>query len=159
MGQIGWNGGARRGAAAGSAGTNLQGCAKKGAPDRIRVDEFRFLEAPRLGCRPPLPGDYFVTPAGAIDEFMIRMKHSLRDAREMLSNTAAFWNGTGTRPQELGGWHSRYSRPDDRLSGRSAEMTGDLFGAACCRPLALGKAKGPPASVGRLGQNSPWLST
>jgi hypothetical protein len=40
---------------------------------------------------PPLPGDYGVTPAGAIDQFMIRMKHSLRDAREMLSNTVAFW--------------------------------------------------------------------
>ena len=44
-----------------------------------------------LPNRPPLPGDYFVTPAGAIDQFMIRMKHSLRDAREMLSNTVAFW--------------------------------------------------------------------
>jgi hypothetical protein len=32
-----------------------------------------------------------VTKAGAIDKFMIRMKHSLRDAREMLSNTVAFW--------------------------------------------------------------------
>jgi hypothetical protein len=32
-----------------------------------------------------------VTPAGAIDQFMIRVKHSLRDAREMLSNTVAFW--------------------------------------------------------------------
>ena len=44
-----------------------------------------------LPDRPPLPGDYFVTKAGAIDQFMIRMKHSLRDAREMLSNTVAFW--------------------------------------------------------------------
>jgi hypothetical protein len=44
-----------------------------------------------LPDRPPLPGDYVVTPAGAIDQFMIRMKHSLRDAREMLSNTVAFW--------------------------------------------------------------------
>ena len=44
-----------------------------------------------LPDRPPLPGDYFVTSAGAIDQFMIRMKHSLRDAREMLSNTVAFW--------------------------------------------------------------------
>ena len=44
-----------------------------------------------LPDRQPLPGDYFVTPAGAIDQFMIRMKHSLRDAREMLSNTVAFW--------------------------------------------------------------------
>jgi hypothetical protein len=44
-----------------------------------------------LPDRPPLPGDYDVTKAGAIDQFMIRMKHSLRDAREMLSNTVAFW--------------------------------------------------------------------
>lgn len=44
-----------------------------------------------LPDRPPLPGDYFVTNADAIDQFMIRMKHSLRDAREMLSNTVAFW--------------------------------------------------------------------
>jgi hypothetical protein len=44
-----------------------------------------------LPQRPSLPGDYSVTPAGAIDQFMIRMKHSLRDAREMLSNTVAFW--------------------------------------------------------------------
>jgi Domain of unknown function (DUF5624) len=44
-----------------------------------------------LPDRPPLPGDYVVTAAGAIDQFMIRMKHSLRDAREMLSNTVAFW--------------------------------------------------------------------
>ena len=44
-----------------------------------------------LPDRPPLPGDYAVTQAGAIDQFMIRMKHSLRDAREMLSNTVAFW--------------------------------------------------------------------
>jgi hypothetical protein len=44
-----------------------------------------------LPQRPPLPGDYDVTKAGAIDQFMIRMKHSLRDAREMLSNTVALW--------------------------------------------------------------------
>jgi hypothetical protein len=52
-----------------------------------------FLEIPTiyLPDRPPLPGDYDVTKAGAIDKFMIRMKHSLRDAREMLSNTVAFW--------------------------------------------------------------------
>lgn len=41
--------------------------------------------------RPPLPGDHGLTAAGAIDQFMIRLKHSLRDAREMLSNTVAFW--------------------------------------------------------------------
>ena len=44
-----------------------------------------------LPDRPPLPGDYATTHAGEIDRFMIRMKHSLRDAREMLSNTLAFW--------------------------------------------------------------------
>ncbi len=44
-----------------------------------------------LPDRPPLPGDYSVTPADAINQFMIRLKHSLRDAREMLSNTVAFW--------------------------------------------------------------------
>jgi Domain of unknown function (DUF5624) len=56
-----------------------------------------------LPDRPPLPGDPGVTSAGAIDQFMIRMKHSLRDAREMLSNTVAFW-----MVQELAdkGWDS-----------------------------------------------------
>lgn len=44
-----------------------------------------------LPGRPPLPGDYDVTKAGDIDQFMIRLKHSLRDAREMLSSTVAFW--------------------------------------------------------------------
>lgn len=44
-----------------------------------------------LPDRPPLPGDYSVTQPNAIGQFMIRMKHSLRDAREMLSNTVAFW--------------------------------------------------------------------
>lgn len=52
---------------------------------------FASIPTIYLPERPPLPGDYFVTPAGAIDQFMIRMKHSLRDAREMLSNTVAFW--------------------------------------------------------------------
>jgi hypothetical protein len=44
-----------------------------------------------LPDRPALPGDPGVTAASAIEQFMIRMKHSLRDAREMLSNTVAFW--------------------------------------------------------------------
>lgn len=52
-----------------------------------------FSSIPTIGLpdRPSLPGDYGVTPAAAIDQFMIRLKHSLRDAREMLSNTVAFW--------------------------------------------------------------------
>ncbi len=52
---------------------------------------FAGISTIYLPDRPPLPGDYFVTKAGAIDRFMIRMKHSLRDSREMLSNTVAFW--------------------------------------------------------------------
>jgi hypothetical protein len=52
---------------------------------------FASIPTIYLPDRPPLPGDYFVTKAGAIDQFMIHMKHSLRDAREMLSNTVAFW--------------------------------------------------------------------
>ncbi|MGZ9020815.1 MAG: hypothetical protein ACXW3S_12825 [Rhodoplanes sp.] len=32
-----------------------------------------------------------MTKADAIDQFMIRLKHSLPDAREMLSNSVAFW--------------------------------------------------------------------
>jgi hypothetical protein len=60
---------------------------------RKLISDEVFSEIPiiYLPDRPQLPGDYFVTRAGAIDQFMIRMKHSLRDAREMLSNTVAFW--------------------------------------------------------------------
>lgn len=60
---------------------------------RKLVSDQVFASIPTIYLpeRPPLPGDYFVTQAGAIDQFMIRMKHSLRDAREMLSNTVAFW--------------------------------------------------------------------
>ena len=52
---------------------------------------FAGIPTVYLPNRPPLPGDYFVTKADAIDQFMIRLKHSLRDAREMLSNSVAFW--------------------------------------------------------------------
>ncbi|MCF8533183.1 MAG: DUF5624 domain-containing protein [Reyranella sp.] len=52
---------------------------------------FSSISTIYLPDRPPLPGDPGVTAAGAIDQFMIRQKHSLRDAREMLSNTVAFW--------------------------------------------------------------------
>jgi len=59
---------------------------------RLVADQaFANIPTIYLPGRPPLPGDYHVTHAAAIDQFMIRMKHSLRDAREMLSNTVAFW--------------------------------------------------------------------
>lgn len=40
---------------------------------------------------PPLPGDYSLTRSTDLDHFMVRLKHSLGDRREMLSNTVAFW--------------------------------------------------------------------
>ena len=52
---------------------------------------FAAIPTIYLPQRPQLPGDPSVTPAAAIDQFMIRLKHSLRDPREMLSNTVAFW--------------------------------------------------------------------
>ena len=59
---------------------------------RVVSDQvFSSIPTIYLPARPPLPGDYETTPAAAINQFMIRMKHSLRDAREMLSNTVAFW--------------------------------------------------------------------
>ena len=47
------------------------------------------------------PGDPGFTSADNISDFMIRLKHSLRDEKEMLSNTVGFWMA-----QELGdnGW-------------------------------------------------------
>jgi len=59
---------------------------------RVVSDQvFSLIPTIYLPERPLLPGDHSVTAAGAIDQFMIRLKHSLRDAREMLSNTVAFW--------------------------------------------------------------------
>ncbi|HCB12171.1 MAG TPA: hypothetical protein DEP36_01175 [Gammaproteobacteria bacterium] len=59
---------------------------------RVVSDQvFSAIPTVYLPARPPLPGDHDLTNAGAIDQFMIRLKHSLRDAREMLSNTVAFW--------------------------------------------------------------------
>jgi hypothetical protein len=57
----------------------------------ISDEVFAGIPTIYLPDRAPLPGDYFVTPAGAIADFMIRMKHSLRDARENQSNTVGFW--------------------------------------------------------------------
>jgi uncharacterized protein DUF5624 len=59
---------------------------------RVVSDQvFSGIPTIYLPARPPLPGDYETTRAASVDQFMIRMKHSLRDAREMLSNTVAFW--------------------------------------------------------------------
>src|SRR5262245_24973965 len=59
---------------------------------RLVADQvFASIPTIYLPGRPALPGDYGVTRADAIAPFMIRLKLSLRDAREMLSNTVAFW--------------------------------------------------------------------
>jgi len=52
---------------------------------------FSDIKDIELNARPALPGDYGYTKADNIDDFMIRLKHSLADGREMLSNTIGFW--------------------------------------------------------------------
>jgi hypothetical protein len=47
-------------------------CYRKVVADEV----FAGIPTIYLPNRPPLPGDYFVTQAAAIDQFMIRMKHS-----------------------------------------------------------------------------------
>ena len=57
----------------------------------IADQAFQQIPTIYLPSRPPLPGDHGFTRADNIDHFMIRLKHSLRDEREMLSNTVGFW--------------------------------------------------------------------
>ena len=83
---------------------------------------FSEISTVYLPDRPPLPGDYFVTKAGAIDKFMIRMKHSLRDSREMLSNTVAFWM-VQTGQQALGCRRGRCSGADGGVPGRRRRLS------------------------------------
>lgn len=61
--------------------------------NRIGGTSFVGVDDIYLPARPPLPGDYGVTPAGDIDAFIMRLKHSLTDPRELLSNTVGFWMG------------------------------------------------------------------
>lgn len=43
--------------------------------------------------RPAVPGDYGVTRADQIDDFIVRLKHSTANVTEMQSNTVGFWLG------------------------------------------------------------------
>src|SRR5262249_57170316 len=52
---------------------------------------FASIPTIYLPERPPLPGDYAVTPPGPARPVVVPRDHTLRDAREMLSNTVAFW--------------------------------------------------------------------
>jgi hypothetical protein len=58
---------------------------------KISQAVFYNVESIFLPERPSIPGDYNYTKASDISDFMIRLKHSLLDAREMLSNTVGFW--------------------------------------------------------------------
>lgn len=58
---------------------------------KIAKKVFTNIESIFLPERPSLPGDYSYTKASNINDFMIRLKLSLADSREMLSNTVGFW--------------------------------------------------------------------
>jgi hypothetical protein len=58
---------------------------------RIARQVFTDLDTIYLPDRPAIPGDYGYSSAGDITDFMMRMKHSLQDSREMLSNTVGYW--------------------------------------------------------------------
>lgn len=58
---------------------------------RIAKEVFTTLETIYLPGRPAIPGDYGYSSAKDINDFMVRLKHSLADSREMLSNTVGFW--------------------------------------------------------------------
>ncbi|VEG91444.1 DUF5624 domain-containing protein [Legionella spiritensis] len=58
---------------------------------QIAGQVFTDLETIYLPGRPAIPGDYNYSKAGDIIDFMVRLKHSLQDSREMLSNTVGFW--------------------------------------------------------------------
>lgn len=60
---------------------------------------FTDLETIYLPPRPALPGDYQYSTANDINDFLVRLKHSLADPREMLSNTVGFWLA-GELPQK-----------------------------------------------------------
>ncbi|KTD52614.1 hypothetical protein Lqui_0067 [Legionella quinlivanii] len=52
---------------------------------------FTNLETIYLPERPAIPGDFHYSSANDIIDFMVRLKHSLQDSREMLSNTVGYW--------------------------------------------------------------------
>lgn len=58
---------------------------------RIAQEVFTDLETIYLPERPSLPGDYGYSKASDINDFMVRLKHSLQDSRELLSNSVGYW--------------------------------------------------------------------
>lgn len=58
---------------------------------KISQAVFTGLETIYLPGRPAIPGDYGYSKATDINDFMVRLKFSLQDPREMLSNTVGYW--------------------------------------------------------------------
>lgn len=57
----------------------------------IALKVFTTIPTIYLPGRPAIPGDFGYSSGGAIDDFIIRLKFSLANASEMLSNTVGFW--------------------------------------------------------------------
>lgn len=58
---------------------------------KIAQSIFADLDTIYLPDRPAIPGDYNYSKASDINDFMVRLKYSLLDPREMLSNTVGYW--------------------------------------------------------------------
>jgi len=52
---------------------------------------FSHIKDIKIADRAAIPGDYSYTKSENFEDFMTRLKHSLADPREMLSNTVGFW--------------------------------------------------------------------
>lgn len=57
----------------------------------VANDVFTTIPSIYVAGRPPIPGDYTFSKAQDINDFLIRLKYSLANPTEMLSNTVAFW--------------------------------------------------------------------
>ena len=54
---------------------------------------FTNINDIKFQSRDPIPGDYSFTDSNKIDDFLERLKYSLAQPTEMLSNTVGFWIG------------------------------------------------------------------
>lgn len=67
---------------------------------------FKAVDSIFVPNRPELPGDYEYSSADKIDDFMMRMKYSLCNNTELLSNTVGFWvsgelQSKGWKPEKV----------------------------------------------------------
>jgi Domain of unknown function (DUF5624) len=58
---------------------------------KLAREVFSSIGNIHIPDRPALPGDWSITSPNDIDHFLMRLKHSLADNRELLSNTIGFW--------------------------------------------------------------------